>query len=135
VRERVSRLRLRERVLFPGFVPDEQLAALYRSAALVVNPSLAEGFGLTAVEAAACGAPVVVSDLPAHRETLGSAAAFFDPRRPAELAALLDRLLADEPERRRLGEACRAVVAGLSWTTSGERLRELVREAAEAAHG
>ena len=121
---------LHGRVLFPGFVPDELLAALYRQAALVVNPSLAEGFGLTAVEAAACSAPVVLSDIPAHRETLGAAAAFFDPRDPRRLAALLDELLADDAARRRLGAACLEAVSGLTWQMAGARLRELVHAAA-----
>jgi glycosyltransferase involved in cell wall biosynthesis len=57
-----------------GFVPDEALACLFSGATAVVSPSLAEGFGLTAVEAAACGAPTVLSDLPAHQTALGSAA-------------------------------------------------------------
>src|SRR5205085_3000378 len=71
VREHVGRLGLEEQVLLPGFIPDEELACLYGACAAAVVPSLAEGFGLPAVEAAACGAPVVLSDLPAHRETLG----------------------------------------------------------------
>lgn len=126
----VSERDLRGRVLFPGFVADELLAALYRRAAVVVNPSLAEGFGLTAVEAAACGAPVVLSDIPAHRETLGPAAAFFDPRQPRPLAALLDELLGDDAGRRRLGAACLEAVSGLTWQIAGARLRELVHAAA-----
>ena len=68
-----------ERVLLPGFVSDETLACLYAGATAVVLPSLAEGFGLPAVEAAACGAALVLSDLPAHRETLDGAAIFVAP--------------------------------------------------------
>ncbi len=74
---------------FPGSCSDETLACLYSGATCVVLPSLAEGFGLPAVEAAACGAPLVLSDLPAHRETLDGAAIFVraDRRRRARGAA------------------------------------------------
>ena len=80
------------------------LAALYAGALAVVIPSLAEGFGLPAVEAAACGAPLVLSDLPAHRETLGSAALFFEPRDASELAAAR---ASSSRTPRALGRACR----------------------------
>jgi glycosyltransferase involved in cell wall biosynthesis len=131
VRARVDALGLDGRVVLPGFVPDEMLAALYRQAAAVVNPSLAEGFGLPAVEAAACGAPVLLSDLPAHRETLDGAACFFDPRDAPGLARLLGELLADPERQRAVGAACRSAVQGLSWRVAGERLRDLVHGAAE----
>src|SRR5206468_10315272 len=52
---------LRERVLFPGFVPDRDLVCLYSSALAVVMPSLSEGFGLPAIEAITCGVPVLAS--------------------------------------------------------------------------
>src|SRR5262249_640344 len=102
VRQRIASRSVEREVLLPGFVPDERLAALYTGAAAVVNPSLAEGFGLPAVEAAACGAPVVLSDLPAHRESLGDDASFFSPRDPEQLARELDRLLTDEDARQAL---------------------------------
>src|SRR5262249_53189178 len=79
VRRRIADRGLNGHVLLPGFVTDEILARLYTGAALVVNPSLGEGFGLPAVEAAACGAPLVLSDLPAHRESLGDAAEYVAP--------------------------------------------------------
>ena len=71
------------------------LACLYGAAAAVVNPSLGEGFGLPAVEAAACGAPLVLSDLPAHRENLGDAALYFPPLDADSLLWNLVRLLDD----------------------------------------
>jgi glycosyltransferase involved in cell wall biosynthesis len=95
-----------------------------------VCPSLAEGFGLPPVEAAACGAATVLSDIPAHRETLGEAALFFPPRDVEALRAQLVRVLADEEERRRLGAAGRVAVARLSWDASAAALQELVHEVA-----
>jgi len=130
VRRRIAELGLDGRVLLPGFVSDEVLAGLYSGAHAVVIPSLAEGFGLPAVEGAACGAALVLSDLPAHRETLDGSALFFPPREPRALARELERLLDDDTLRTRLQAEARAAVARLTWNHAAERLRELVGEAA-----
>lgn len=66
-----------DRVIHLDGVNDAALAALYDRAGALVSPSLIEGFGLPPVEAAACGLPVFVSDLPAHRETLGDAGVYL----------------------------------------------------------
>jgi glycosyltransferase involved in cell wall biosynthesis len=95
-----------------------------------VNASLGEGFGLPAVEAAACGTATVLSDLPAHRESLGSAALYFAPGDAAELARQLGRVLDDSALRAELGELGRRAVSGLSWTTSAEELARLLRSTA-----
>ncbi len=123
-------IRPAERVVLPGFVDDETLAALLSGAAAAVVTSLGEGFGLPAVEAAACGAPVVLSDIPAHHESLGDAAEFFPPGDAAELARLLEELLADGERRRAMGEAARRRVAALSWDDTARGLRRLIEEAA-----
>src|SRR5439155_3192020 len=105
------------------------LAALYSGAAAAVVPSLAEGFGLPAVEAAACGTALILSDLLPHRESLCEAALYFRPGDVAALHAHLEQILANEGLRRSLAEQARAAVAGLSWDATAERLRELVRRA------
>ena len=117
-------------VLLPGHVPDATLACLLTAASAAVVPSRAEGFGLPAVEAAACGAPPVLSDLPAHRESLGRAARFFPPGDATALAAILAELVGDEAARREVGERARAAAAGMSWEETGRRLRALLAEAA-----
>lgn len=131
IRRQIRELGVADRVLLTGFVSDETLAALYAGATLVVNPSLAEGFGLPAVEAAACGAALLLSDLPAHRETLGDAARFFPPRDARELTTQLRALLADQSARQAVAARCSAAVASLSWDAAATRLRDLVHEAAE----
>ena len=129
VREQIASLGLGASVRLPGFVSDETLACLYGAASAVVLPSLAEGFGLPAVEAAACGAAVVASDLPAHRESLGDAALYFPPADAGALAAALDRIL-DEPSLRGdLADRAREAVAPLTWDASATVLRDLVTEA------
>ena len=129
VRRRITELGLEADVLLPGFVPDETLACLYAGATVVVNPSRAEGFGLPAVEAAACRAPTLLSDLPAHRETLGGAAAFFPPGDVEALVRELERLLSDPGAREEIAARGNAAVARLTWEATAERLRELVHDA------
>ena len=133
VRHQIARLGLTDDTLLPGFVPDETLAALYSGASVVAIPSLAEGFGLPAVEAAACGAPLVLSDIEAHRETLGGAAVFFPPRSPERLAESLRRLLEHEGERQEAARRCLDAVQRFSWDATADVLRRLLRDAAFAS--
>ena len=128
VRERIAALGIGDDVLLPGFVSDDTLACLYTGAAAVVLPSLAEGFGLPAVEAAACGAPVVLSDIPAHRETLGDEALFFPARDAGVLCERIQQLLGSDMLRRSLAERGHRRVARYSWDASAEALRELVHD-------
>ena len=130
VRAQIAHHRLADRVLLPGFVDDETLASLYSTATVVVATSRGEGFGLCPVEAAACGAPVVLSDIPPHRETLGDAARYFPPRDSAALARTLSDLLGAPDLRRALGERARRRISPLSWDRAAIALRRLLADAA-----
>jgi len=130
VRRLVDELDLYGRVLLTGYVPDETLACLYAGALAFVSPSLSEGFGLPAVEAAVSGAPVVLSDIPAHRETLDGAAVYFPPGDARALARELEAVIGDEALRVRLGAAARDRVVGLSWDAAAAALRVVLAEAA-----
>jgi glycosyltransferase involved in cell wall biosynthesis len=105
-RERLERLAgelaLRDRVVFTGPVDDADLPALYRGSSLVALVSLVEGFGLPAVEAMACGVPVVASDRAALPEVLGDAAVLVDPDDVGAIATALQRVLDDGPTRAEL---------------------------------
>jgi glycosyltransferase involved in cell wall biosynthesis len=135
VREQIAALDLGRYVHLLGYVSDDDLACLYSSSTAFVSPSRSEGFGLPAVEAAACGAPVVLSDLPAHRETMGDAALFFPPLDVEALADRLELVLENEEMRRALAQRGRVAVAGLSWDVAAERLRALVDTIAPPAVG
>ena len=129
VRQRIADLEIGGRVLLPGFVSDDVLAGLATGAAAVALPSLAEGFGLPAVEAAACGAPLVLSDLPAHRESVGDAALFFPPRDAIALTNALMSVLGSAELRASLSARARAAVAPLTWDAAAEQVRELLEQA------
>ena len=91
----VEELGLRDRVLFLGYVPDEDLPALYTHADLFVYLSLYEGFGLPPLEAMACGAPVIVSNVSSLPEVVGDAGLLVNPRDVPAIASEFVRVLAD----------------------------------------
>jgi len=86
-------LGLAERVLFPGLIEDADLPALYSGATVFVLPSLEEGFGLSALEAMACGTPVVASNRAAIPEVVGDAALLFDPGKIAAITEAMTMAL------------------------------------------
>lgn len=88
-----------EDVLYTGYVPDADLAALYSLAEVFTFPSLLEGFGLPPLEALACGLPVISSQRPAMPEILGDAALYADPRRAEDWTDAIERLLTDRTLR------------------------------------
>jgi len=130
LRARIDGHELEAHVRLPGFVSDEALACLYSAATAVVLPSLIEGFGLPAVEAAACGAPVLLSDLPSHRASLREAALYFDPEDVQAIAAAMAWALEEPGRTLALAQAAREAVAGLTWDASALALHLVVSEAA-----
>jgi len=113
---------------------DAELAALYRGALALLLPSRNEGFGLPAVEAMACGCPVMAANSGALPEVCGGAAVLLSPDHPQ---AWLDTLLwlADRPEeRRRLAATGTARARALTWRAAAQGLLAVYREAMRAAN-
>ena len=115
----------------PGYLPELDLVRVVAGAAALVVPSWYEGFGLPALEALACGAPVVASDLPAHREVLGDQAELIPPGDPAALAAALARVL-DDPGGEPVRAARRARAAGFTWENCAQATLSAYRRALES---
>lgn len=121
------------RIVRPGYLPDAVLPALYRNAEMVVYPSLAEGFGLPALEALACGAPVVTTLGTAMADVVGDAAVLVPPRAPAALAAAM-RTLLDDPERRaHLRRAGPERAGSFTWEASADAHVDLYTRVATRA--
>lgn len=116
-------------IVFTGYVPDNDLAALYSGALCFVYPSLYEGFGLPVLEAMACGTPVIASATSSIPEVAGDAALLVNPLEEAELARAMRRLIDDESLRARLRSNGRAHAANFSWTVTARRTGEVYAEA------
>jgi glycosyltransferase involved in cell wall biosynthesis len=118
----VERLKLDGRVLFPGFVADADLPALYSAARVFAYPSLYEGFGLPLLEAMACGTPVVASTASCLPEVAGAAALLVPPTDVDGLAAALRRLATDEVLRADFIAKGRARAREFTWERAAQQL-------------
>lgn len=85
INEAIKQYNLEDRVVFPGFIDEEDKAALMRSARVFCFPSLYEGFGIPILEAMSVGTPVIASDIAPHKEITEGAALLFDPQNAEDL--------------------------------------------------
>jgi glycosyltransferase involved in cell wall biosynthesis len=121
---------LEDRVLWLGHLGDEQLAGLMAECDVFCLPSLFESFGLTSLEALACGAPTVVSNRGALPEVVGDAALKVDPT-PDAIAAALERVLSDHSLASELRAAGRARAEELPWDRTADGWLHVLQVAAE----
>jgi glycosyltransferase involved in cell wall biosynthesis len=122
-------------VAFPGRVEDGDLPGLYTACAAFVLPSLDEGFGLPAVEAMACGAPVIVADRGALPEVAGPGAVVVDVGAEGALAAALARVLREPEHRELLRRRGRARAADFAPARTAGRVVDLLEAVAGATVG
>ncbi|MBP8591224.1 glycosyltransferase family 4 protein [Candidatus Shapirobacteria bacterium] len=108
-------------VRLTGFVPDEDLKILYQEATAFVFPSLSEGFGLPGLEAASLGCPVVCANTTALPEIYGSAALYFNPHNPQDMAEKIIMICEDEKLRKNLIEKGYQQVKKYSWEKMAEQ--------------
>ncbi len=102
-----------DRVLFPGYASETEMAALYRASTGLIFPSLYEGFGLPLLEAMALGVPVLASNTTCIPEVAGDGALYFDPRMPTDIVRAIERLTTEPDLRQRLIAAGSAQAASL----------------------
>jgi glycosyltransferase involved in cell wall biosynthesis len=126
------RLGLADSVRFLGHVPQADLPALYSAADLFVFPSLYEGFGLPALEAMACGTPVVASNVSALPEVVGDAALQVSPLDVEALAGAIEGLLRDDRLRADLRERGLERAAQFSWEKAARQTAEVYHRVVEA---
>ncbi len=116
----VERLGLQDRVHFPGYIPEEELALWYNAAWVFAYVSLYEGFGLPILEALACGLPVLAGNTTSLPEAAGNGALLVSPTDEVEIAAGLRRLWHEMPLREQLRHAGQEHAARFSWEQTGQ---------------
>ena len=128
LRTRMTERGLTKQVVFTGYLHDEELVHIYNQAALLVLPSLDESFGLTGLEAMACGTPVVASRVGALPEVMGEAAQYFDPRNASQLTERLQSVLTNDALRETMH--CKGLERAqqFSWQNSAEALLKIFEE-------
>jgi len=119
--EHVEVLHLTERVRFLHDVPDADLVGLYNGASVLAMVSFYEGFGLPALEAMACGTPVVVADRASLPEVVGEAGLLVNPDDPENIAQALGRVLGDDALRAQMRQLGLAQAARFTWEEAARK--------------
>ncbi|MFK0385442.1 glycosyltransferase family 4 protein [Agrobacterium sp. NPDC090273] len=109
-------------IIYTGRVSDEAIVALYRRAYALLFPSLYEGFGIPPIEALACGAPVLVSDIDVLKEVCGAAAIYFSPTNPEGLERAIRDVTTDRSILVSAFEHSRSTLQQFTWEKSAEKL-------------
>lgn len=130
IKDAIDEAGTEHKILWTGFVPDEDLRDLHSGSLALVLPSEAEGFGLPAVEAAACGAPVIATTQSPLPELLAGGGIFVAPGDQDTLEGAL-RLLSNDPTlRNEMGRRALEGARALSWETGARSALAAIREAA-----
>jgi glycosyltransferase involved in cell wall biosynthesis len=119
------------RVIFTGYVPDEDLSALYSGAKAFIFPSLQEGFGLPILEAMQCGTPVISSNATSLPEVAGEAAILINPYDKDELSQAMLNLLSDEKLRNELTQKGIERAKQFSWSKCAQETVEIYKKIAK----
>jgi glycosyltransferase involved in cell wall biosynthesis len=124
---KIETLKLADHVIWLEDVPESDLPAIYNGARVAVLPSYYEGFGLTALEAMACGTPVVATNRSSLPEVVGDAGLLIDPYNLADIAAAIQRILANGALHDRLRAAGLARAATFTWQRTAEIVLQVYR--------
>ncbi len=128
LREQVQQAGLTDKVIFTGYLRDADLLALLNLTQALLLPSFCEGFGLPAIEAAACGAPVIATTRSPLADLLGEGAIMLEPEDRAGWANAVVTILSDSARRQRMRVAGLAAAAQLSWENSARQLLDIFHE-------
>ena len=119
---------VRGHILFPSYIPSEDMAAVYSGALAFVFPSLYEGFGMPPLEAMACGCPVLTSKAASLPEAVGNAALLCNPMKIKAIARGMELLLTQENLRNMLIERGFRRAKQMSWEAAADKLYQVYSE-------
>jgi glycosyltransferase involved in cell wall biosynthesis len=118
----IAKLKIENKVRFLGRVSELELITLYSMADVFVFPSFYEGFGVPPIEAMACGAPVITSNISSLPEVVGDAALLIDPHNTGELARAMLQVLENEQLRDELRQKGYARAQHFTWPKSASKM-------------
>jgi glycosyltransferase involved in cell wall biosynthesis len=119
---------LENEVFMPGWASEEDIRYVFSGASAYILPSLHEGFGITLLQALACGVPVAASDIPVLKEVAGNAALYFNPRDKEEMAASMEKIIFDEKLREELIARGFARAREFSWEKCARETLKVILE-------
>ena len=126
--EAVKKYNLEDKIIFPGFIDEEDKAAVMKLATIFCFPSFYEGFGIPILEAMSVGTPMIVSDIAPHREIAQGAILYFDPDNSQELAEKINSVLNDDNLRQDLIQKGSEQVKKFSWKKTAEKILGIFEE-------
>jgi len=132
IREAARKSRVADRIVFTGFVEDEDLLRLYNACDCFVFPSFYEGFGIPILEAMACGRAVACANTSSMPEVADGAGILFDPQSRAEIVRALADILLDTELRTRMERLGLQRAPQFTWNRTAERTMQLYQDVAEA---
>jgi len=131
IRDEITRCGIADHVRWAGFVPDDELRHLLSGSLALILPSESEGFGLPAVEAAACGCPVIATKESPLARLLGDGGFFVDPTED-EIAGALETVLSSNELQARMRAAGLAAAGRLTWKSAARQMQDVIRKVAPA---
>jgi glycosyltransferase involved in cell wall biosynthesis len=129
LQERITTLGLERQIDWRPYATDQEVVALYQGARALVLPSLHEGFGLTALEAMACGTPVVAAEVSSIPEVVGDAGVLVDPLDPESIAAGLCRILTEDGLYKDLRQRGLERAGQFSWEATARAVQQAIARA------
>lgn len=133
LQSQIKALMLHDRVIFTGYLPDDELVNLLNLSTTLVLPSYLEGFGLPAIEAAACGCPVVATKASPLPQILGEGGLYVDPFSSIELEQALVQVLESPELRQHMSSAGISAAKALSWDKAARDLMQVFQSVASPA--
>ncbi len=130
----IAENKMKEKVIFTGYIDEKDKVAFFQSARIFVFPSLYEGFGIPLLEAMSKGVPVIASDIASLREVGGQAVIYFSPDNVEELAKKILSVATDKDLRAKMALAGQERIRFFSWRRSAEKLLAVYEKTEKANH-
>lgn len=124
----IKKLKLENKIIFTGYVPDEELVSLYSSAKLFVYPSFYEGFGLPVLEAMACQCPVITSNISSMKEIAENAAILVNPNNVKEIEKAMEQILKNKDLQKELIKKGLKRAKEFTWKNTARKSLECYEE-------